>query len=409
MDKPLPGAPDARAEPGAANAAAEHGKLRVALFSGNYNYVVDGPVRALNRLVAHLEARGHDVLVFAPTIKNPPIKHAGELVSIPSIALPGARSEYRVGLGLFGKARARLDAFAPNLIHIAAPDITGFQALKYAEKNRLTPVASFHTRFDTYPRYYGARWLEPRVTAYMRNFYNRCAHVYAPSESMRAELTRDGVGRDVRIWTRGVDSELFSPAARDMDWRRAQGLADDAVLIAFVGRLVLEKGIEVFAEAVRAAQATNPKIAGLIVGAGPERARFEKLLPGAVFVGYQEGEGLARAYASADVFFNPSITETFGNVTLEAMASGLPSVGAAASGSRSLIEDGATGLLSDPADGARAYAERLATLAGDADVRARMGAEARARSLNYNWSSVLDTLIGQYREAMTQTAPLKQI
>lgn len=376
--------------------------LRVALFSGNYNYVMDGPVKALNKLVAHLLDRGHEALVFAPTAKNSYLPHAGELVSIPSLALPGSRSEYRLGLGLRGAALRRLEAFRPSLVQIAAPDLTGFMALKWAEKNAVTPVASFHTRFDTYPRYYRAAWLEKHVTAYMRDFYGRCEHVYAPSQSMADELARDGIGRDIRLWTRGVDHALFNPARRDQDWRRAQGFSDADVVVAFVGRVVLEKGIDVFAEAVLAASKRNLKIKALVVGEGPERARFMERLPQGVFTGYAQGEELARAYASADIFFNPSITETFGNVTLEAMASGLPAVCAAASGSLSLVEDGVTGLLSPPEAGAEGYAEKLLVLAGDEDFRRRCGAAALARAGAYSWPAILDGLIAQYREAITK-------
>lgn len=378
--------------------------LRVALFSGNYNYVVDGPVKALNTLVGHLLKRGHEVLVFAPTIPNPPFKAVGELVSVPSFALPGSRSEYRVGLGLFGERKRRLDAFRPNLIHIAAPDMTGFAALKYAEANGVTPVASFHTRFDTYPRYYGAAWAEKYVTGYMRNFYARCRHVYAPSPSMVDELRRDGIGRDIRLWTRGVDKALYNPARRDLAWRRAQGLADDDIVVAFVGRVVLEKGIGIFADAVLSASGRNPKLRALVVGEGPERARFAAMLPGGVFTGYQGGAALARCYASADIFFNPSITETFGNVTLEAMASGLPSVCAAASGSRSLVEDGVNGLLSAPEAGAEGYSQHLLRLAADAALRRRMAAAALERSRAFDWETLLDGLIADYRDAMRAPA-----
>ncbi|MGE0410174.1 MAG: glycosyltransferase family 4 protein [Amphiplicatus sp.] len=374
--------------------------LRVALFSGNYNYVMDGPVRALNKLARHLLDRGHEVLVFAPTIARPAFQHEGELVSIPSLALPGSRSEYRLGLGLFGEARRRLDAFAPSLVHIAAPDITGFGALKYAERRGLAPVASFHTRFDTYPRYYGARWLEKHVTAYMRNFYGRCEHVYAPSPSMAEELKADGIGKDIRLWTRGVDAGVFNPSRRDIEWRRAQGFADDDVVVLFVGRVVLEKGVDIFAEAVLLAAAANPRIKALVVGEGPERARFEARLPSGAFTGYLQGEALARAYASADIFFNPSITETFGNVTLEAMACGLPALCAAASGSLSLVEAARTGLLSSPEKGAGGYADKLISLAESASLRSRYGAAALAKSRDFDWAAILDRLIGDYHAAI---------
>ncbi len=378
--------------------------LRVALFSGNYNYVMDGPVRALNMLVGQLEARGHAVLVFAPTTKHPAVKHKGELVPIPSVALPGSRSEYRLGLGLGAAARARLDAFAPTIVHLAAPDWLGLAALNHAQKRGIPAVASFHTRFDTYPRYYGMAWLERHVTRYLRYFYGRCARVYAPSQSMVDELNRDRIGRDIRLWARGVDQDLFNPERRDLVWRRGLGIADAETVVAYVGRLVLEKGIDVFAEALQKAHAANPSIRGLVVGDGPERKRFEELLPDGVFTGYLEGEALARAYASADIFFNPSMTETFGNVTLEAMASGLPSVCASASGSRSLIDDGETGILVADAQDAAGFAQALATLAADPMLRRRMAPKARARSAAFRWDAILDRLIADYQEIVILNA-----
>ncbi len=384
--------PAARPQPGPA--------LRVALFSGNYNYVVDGPVKALNRLVAHIEARGNAALVFAPTIATPAFKHSGELVSVPSVPLPGSRSEYRLALGLPQAARARLDAFRPTLIHVAAPDLLGLGALDYACARGLPAVASFHTRFDTYPRYYGLKALEPLVTAYLRKFYARCARVYAPSPSMVDELKRDRIGNDIRLWTRGVDQALFHPGRRDQAWRRDLGFDDSEVVVAFVGRLVLEKGVEIFAAAVRAARAKGAPIRALIVGEGPARAHFAESLPDAVFTGHLDGEVLARAYASADIFLNPSVTETFGNVTLEAMASGLPAVAAAASGSRSLIAEGETGFLVADARSAESFASALAALATDGALRARLSANSRPAARAYDWDAILDGLLGDYLDVM---------
>ena len=372
--------------------------LRVALFSGNYNYVVDGPVRALNKLVGHLETKGHAALVFAPTAKEPAFKHTGELVSIPSAALPGTRSEYRLAFGIDGAARRRLDAFAPTIIHVAAPDWLGLTALNYARRKGIPAVASFHTRFDTYPRYYGMAWLERHITSYMRYFYGRCERVYAPSQSMVDELTRDRIGRDIRLWARGVDQSLFNPARRDLSWRRSLGIADDDIVVAFVGRIVLEKGIDVFAQALKSASARDPRIKALIVGEGPERKRFEEMLPGGAFTGYLDGEALARAYASADIFFNPSVTETFGNVTLEAMAAGLPAICAAASGSKSLVDHGRTGKLISDAKDIEAFAAALVEIAADREKRSRMSANAQADSAAFNWDSILDRLLADYQD-----------
>ncbi len=372
-------------------------KLRVALFSGNYNYVMDGPVRALNKLVAHLEKRGREVLVFAPTSKTSYLDHAGELVSLPSCPAP-RRPEYRIGVGLFGAAKKRLKDFAPNLIHVSAPDLGGLGALNYGRKNKIPVVASFHTRFDTYPRYYGAGWAEKYLTNYMRYFYSRCEHVYPPSQSMADELLRDGIGREMRLWTRGVDSALFNPEKRDMAWRRSVGIADDEIAVLFVGRLVLEKGIDHFAKSVAAVSKTHPKVRALIAGGGPELDYFKKNCPTGVFLGHQGGEDLARAYAGGDIFFNPSITETFGQVTLEAMASGLPALCANAAGSLSLVDDGATGFIASP--DVAAFAEKLNLLVGDAASRTRMGAAGRQKALTFSWDAVLDDLIANYHDAM---------
>lgn len=383
------------------SASAPTEKLRVALFSGNYNYVMDGPVRALNKLVAHLEKRGHEVLVFAPTSKTSYLDHAGELVSLPSCPAP-RRPEYRIAVGLHGAAKKRLKKFAPNLIHVAAPDLGGLGAVNYGRKNNIPVVASFHTRFDTYPRYYGAAWAEKYLTKYMRYFYGRCEHVYPPSQSMADELLSEGIGREMRLWTRGVDSALFHPEKRDMEWRRSVGLADDDIAVLFVGRLVLEKGIDHFAQSLAAARKSHPNLRGLIVGGGPERRYFEKRCPDGVFLGHQGGADLARAYASGEIFFNPSITETFGQVTLEAMASGLPALCANAAGSLSLVNDGETGFIATP--DVAAFTARLTQLAGDLSLRADMGAAGRNKALTFSWDAVLDDLISNYRDAMAAYA-----
>lgn len=373
-------------------------KLRIALFSGNYNYVMDGPVRALNMLVAHLEERGHEVLVFAPTIKEPAFAHSGTLISAPSFALPG-RSEYRLAVGMSGEIKQRLKDLNPDLIHLSAPDYLGYRALRYARKNHIPAVASFHTRFDTYPRYYSASWLEKYLTNYMRFFYSRCEQVYAPSQSMADELSEDGIGQDIRLWTRGVDNVQFNPDKRDMEWRRSLGFSDDDIVVAFVGRLVLEKGIDVFVETMSRAKGVK----ALVVGEGPESAAFAEKLSTGHFTGHLKGDKLARAYASADIFFNPSITETFGNVTLEAMACATTPLCANAAGSASLIEHETTGLLAEP--NTEAFLVALERLAGDGELRNRLSATARERALDYSWAVILDHLIDDYHEAIRKFRP----
>ncbi|MBO6504198.1 MAG: glycosyltransferase family 1 protein [Kordiimonadaceae bacterium] len=371
---------------------------RIALFSGNYNYVMDGPVRALNKLVAYLEARGVEVLVFAPTAKKAAFDHSGTLVSVPSIAIPG-RGEYRVALGMPKAIRQRLEAFKPDLIHLAAPDWLGHAALSWAEKNSVPAVASFHTRFDTYPRYYHMAWLEKHVTAFMRRFYHRCEQIYVPSPCMAQELAEQDMSPNIGIWSRGVDSSLFNPDRRDMAWRRQNGIEDDEITIAFVGRLVLEKGLGVFADTLDLLKQRGMKVRALVVGEGPERERFETRLPDAVFTGYLNGEDLARAYASSNIFFNASVTETFGNVTLEAMACGLPLVCADATGSRSLVDQGVNGYLAKEVS-AEAFADDLAKIITNPSTQQKMAAASHTSSKAYTWDAILGRLYDQYQDVL---------
>ena len=375
-------------------------ELRVALFTGNYNYIKDGVALTLNRLVAFLLERGIPVLIFAPTGPTPAFESVGELISVPSFPIP-TRAEYRIATGLPQSARARLKEFRPTLFHIAVPDIVGYQALKLADAWGIPAVASYHTRYDTYLRFYGLGILEKLGQRYLRSFYTKVRRVYPPSESM-AQIIRDaGQSRNVEVWARGVDSEMFSPAQRDIAWRRSLGVGENEVVICFVGRLVKEKNTGTVARALNLLTQRGRPFRARIVGDGPELAAMKAALPEAIFVGFLHGDDLARAYASADIFFFPSESETFGNVTLEAMASGLPAVNAVASGSNSLVIEGETGFLVSARDEA-GLADRLALLVNNQGLRHKMGAAARQRALAFSWETILSGLLESYRQVLRE-------
>ncbi|TCD02293.1 glycosyltransferase family 1 protein [Erythrobacteraceae bacterium CFH 75059] len=370
--------------------------LRVALFSGNYNYTRDGANQALNRLVGHLLRQGVAVRVYAPTVAQPAFPPTGDLVSVPSVRLPvKGRGEYRLPLGLWGPALADLEAFGPNMVHVASPDPVAHAAVRWARARGIPVVASVHTRFETYPRYYKAAFLEPVFEAGLRRFYNRCDALVAPSQSMVDTLVAQGMGRDVSIWSRGVDREIFNPARRDAGWRRAHGIGDDQAAVVFLGRLVMEKGLDVFAATVGRLREAGVPHAVLVIGDGPAASWFRAALPQAAFAGFQTGEALGRALASGDIFFNPSVTETFGNVTLEAMACALPVVAAGATGSASLVEDGVTGRLVPP-DRPDAFAAALAPYCTDAALRAQHGKAGLERARTYSWDAVNQTVLDTY-------------
>ena len=375
-------------------------KLRVVLTTGNYNYIKDGVSLTLNRLVGWLEGRGHQVLVVAPVAETAAMEHEGRLEPVPSFAIP-TRKEYRIGWKLPGHVRAEIARFEPDLFHVAVPDITGHSALNLAEAMRLPAVSSFHTRYDTYLPYYGLGFLMPWFHRRLRAFYERCDHVYVPSQSMIDELRAQGVaGSNMRLWTRGVDHRRFSPSCRSLDWRRARGIADDDVVIAYAGRLVAEKNMKLMSRVFARLKATGPAHRTILLGDGPEAGWMKQAMPDTVFAGFLHGDDLATGYASSDVFFFPSITETFGNVTLEAMASALPAVNADATGSRSLIKEGETGYLV-PVDREEQMAERLAELVANPDKRKRFGAKGREIAVReHDWNRIFEKLESDYREAI---------
>jgi glycosyltransferase involved in cell wall biosynthesis len=356
----------------------------------------------LNRLVDHLERQGAAVRVFAPTVDDPPIDHAGTLVSVPSLPLPG-RSEYRLSLGLSLSARQELKKFDPTLYHIATPDLLGRHALSRAQSTNTPVVASYHTHFSSYLKYYHLGLLETPVWSYLRSFYRQCQQVYVPTAAIGEVLRDHGITDGLRLWQRGVDTTRFAPTHRSDTWRHAHSIDDDKVVVTFVSRLVWEKGLDVYAQVIERLERQGVPHHSLIVGDGPAREALGARLPNTTFAGFLKGDALARAYASSDLFLFPSDTETFGNVTLEAMASGLPTLCADAAGSRDLVEDGTTGRLCPPGD-VDAFTEAARTLIADASLRNRMGATAHERAQDFTWPSVLGQMNQYYDEVLEHSS-----
>ncbi|USU09327.1 glycosyltransferase family 1 protein [Sphingomonadaceae bacterium OTU29MARTA1] len=371
--------------------------LRVALFSGNYNYTRDGANQALNLLVRHLLDSGVVVRVYSPTTDRPAFPPAGDLVSVPAIPMPAGRGEYRIGRYLPAAIRADLEAFAPNVVHVSAPDFLNHGAVSWARKHDIPTVASFHTRFETYFRYYRVGFVEPMIKAIMRRFYNRVDRVMPPSPSMGTLLRQWGVTTPITIWSRGIDHDRFTPARRSLAWRRSLGIADHDIAIGFLGRLVKEKGLDVFADVVKELTRRGVPHKVLVVGKGPAQGWFAEQAPGAIFAGFQSGDDLGRAVASMDVFFNPSITETFGNVTTEAMAAGVPVVAARATGAVDLVEDGVTGYLVEPTD-VSGYADAIGRIVADAALKSAMALAGVDRAAGYRWVTANQAVLDTYLE-----------
>lgn len=371
--------------------------LRVAFFAGAYNGVLDGVTLTSNRQVAYLVEQGVPVRVYAPTADRPVLVHAGDLVPVPSVGIPG--TPYRLALGLPPSIRRDLTAFRPTLVHLATPDLLGTAALLWATRHRVPAVATYHTHFSSYLRYYRAGFLEPLAWRAQRWFYRRCAEVSVATRSMADELLAHGVAANYVINPFGVDTAHFSPAHRSDDWRRRHGIAPGEVVLLFVGRLVWEKGLRLWANVIRRLEAEGVPHRSVVVGEGPAGTALRALLPNTVFTGRLPGDELGTAYASADVFFFPSASETFGCVTVEALASGLPCVVADATGSRDILRHGLEGLVCPPGDEA-AFFDALARLVREPPTRAAMAAAAVRRAAEFRWEAVLAAMLANWQRVV---------
>lgn len=375
--------------------------MRIALFSGNYNYVREGANQALNRLVRHVEDEGHRVRIYSPVTDTPAFEPQGELVPVPSVQLP-VRGEFRLALGLPARIRDDIRSFAPDLVHVSTPDILDTRAQTFARRLGVPVVASMHTRFETYFHYYGLGWARPLAEAHLRRFYRRSCHVLAPTPALVAEMKQLRRDERVSLWSRGVDRELFDPTRRDLAWRRAQGWSDDDVVLLFFGRLVVEKGVEEFVATVLQLRKRGINVRALVVGEGPARNAFGSLGDG-VLTGHLDGLELARAVASADILLHPSRTEAFGNVVLEAMGAGLAVVCADADSASALVDDGRTGFLC-PQDDRECIESVITELVRNSDRRREVAAAARAASGAFSWDAASQSVLRAYRSLVPEAA-----
>lgn len=370
------------------------GCLRLTLVTETFPPEVNGVARTLGRWAEAFRARGHSVRIVRPRQAGEP-RRPGLVRGLPLPFYP----KVRVGLAGPQRAARLLLRTAPDLVHVATEGPLGWSAVTAAGRLGLPAVTSFHTNYDHYVAHYGLGGLERGLFAYLRWFHNQGAVALAPGEATRRRLLDGGV-RAVEVWSRGVDAEAFRPGRRDPGLRTGLGLGPDDVLFVYVGRLAAEKNLSTLLDAFSQLR-RRPGAAGwrlALVGDGPLRPQLEaRHAPGVTLAGERHGDDLGRWYASGDVFAFPSRSETFGNVVLEAQASGLPVVGFDVPSLRERVTPGVDGLLvSDGED----FADALAALAADADRRSRYGAAARAKAERQGWDMVFDRLEALYRRVI---------
>jgi glycosyltransferase involved in cell wall biosynthesis len=363
--------------------------LKLALVTETFPPEINGVAMTLQRLVEGLARRGNDVTVLRPRqspadAPGAPRGYREQL--FPSLPIPGY-AFLRLGLPARSRLLAEWRRDRPDFVHVATEGPLGYSAVRAAHTLGLPVSSSFHTNFHAYSRHYGIGLLTRPALAYLRHFHNRTCATFSPTDTLNAELADAGFAR-LRLLARGVDTRLFSPAHRRESLRAQWGLAPDDLAVVHVSRLAPEKNYPLLAEACAALRAAHPRAKFILVSDGPLRKKLQRAHPWIHFTGFLDAEALAAHYASADLFLYPSLTETFGNVVLEAMASGLPVVAFNYAAAARFIRHGENGWLV-PCANRVAFLDAARTMAADAPLRHRLGPAARTTTEMIPWDHIV--------------------
>jgi glycosyltransferase involved in cell wall biosynthesis len=379
--------------------------LRVALVTETYPPEINGVSMTLARVVEGLQERGHALQLVRPRqpvdTPAPDGSPAADEVLMRGLPIPNY-PHLRMGLPARRALVSLWSHQRPDLVHVATEGPLGWSAVEAARRLKLPVCSDFRTNFHAYSRHYGLGWLSRPIVAYLRKFHNRTARTMVPTPALRDDLAAAGFQR-LEVVARGVDTRRFHPQHRS-EALRAQWQAAAGPVVLHVGRLAPEKNLGLLLDAFLALRQKVPAARLVLVGDGPARAELQRRCPEAVFAGAQTGQALAQHYASADLFLFPSLTETFGNVTPEAMASGLPVVAFRAAAAAQLVRPGLDGLLAPPADREEFIRHALA-LGSRADLMRDMGRRARVTAEGLGWDRIVTQVEGVFEAALREAGP----
>jgi glycosyltransferase involved in cell wall biosynthesis len=380
--------------------------LLVAMVSETYPPEVNGVAHTARRMAQGLISRYHQVQLIRPRQHaEEQGKHSSSFEEVLVRGMPMPRyAGLRVGFPAASDLLRLWRARRPHIVLVVTEGPLGWAAMNVAKKLKLPVISEFHTNFHAYSQYYGMSWLGGAIRGYLRWFHGRALTTLVPTESLRRELT--GVGfRRMQVLARGVDTALFNPARRSRVLRLSWGADDNGTVMLYVGRIAAEKNLSLLIDAYRRAQAIRRDLRLVMVGDGPARAALQGDNPDVIFVGMKTGEALAEHYASADLFLFPSTTETFGNVVIEAMASGLPVLAYDYAAAREHIRHGENGMLA-AFDDPEAFIRLTACLTGDTSHARNMGQQARASAEGIAWELIheryerlITTSVNQWEES----------
>ncbi|GHB01987.1 glycosyltransferase family 4 protein [Modicisalibacter luteus] len=372
--------------------------MRIAMVSETWAPDINGVAHTLGHISQELIRRGMQVQLIRPAPQVPSraegIEHELQVrgIRVPrytdvQLGVPSRRAM----AALWRKAR-------PDILYIATEGPLGWSALNLARHLGIPVVSGFHTNFDHYAGDYGVGWMKRPVCTVLRHFHNRTQATLVPTAQRAAELSAIGF-KNVHVLGRGIDADHFGPHRRDSELRRAWGVTEHQPVALHVGRLAQEKNLTLLAETFEAMQRCQPDLLPVLVGDGPQRAALQKRLPNAIFTGFVDADSLARHYASADMFVFPSLSETYGNVVNEAMASALGIVAFDYAAAAEMIENGRNGLVVPFGDD-RAFIDAAVALCQQPVRYSQLGNAARLRVESQRWSHIADQYLDILRQLL---------
>lgn len=372
----------------------ERRRLRIAVVTETYPPEINGVAMTLGRFVRALQAREHQVQLIRPrqSPADVPVEESNlEQVLQPGVPIP-RYSGLKMGLPAKSTLRRIWSLKRPDVVHVVTEGPLGWSAVAAARTLRIPVATDFHTNFHSYSRHYGLGWLKRPIAAYLRRFHNQAQVTMVPSLTIRRDLEQAGF-RNLEVVARGVDTQLFDPARRSQALRASWGVGETGLAVLYVGRVAPEKNLDLLVQAFQAIARVRPDARLIVVGEGPALGALQAAQPKTVFCGARRGEDLATHYASADVFLFPSLTETFGNVLLEAMASGLASVAFDYAAAAEHVRHGVNGLKAPYGDHGEFIAQSL-RLSEDEALRRSIGERARLTALDLSWERIFVQLEG---------------
>jgi len=372
--------------------------VKVAIVTETYPPEVNGVASTIAQFIKVLAGLGHDITLIRPRqgLKDKPKNepHFKEILTL-GMPIPGY-SSLRMGLPQKNILLKQWASDRPSLVHIVTEGPLGWSALEAAKKLNIPTCSDFRTNFDAYSTYYGMSFLKNPIQRYLRYFHNNCNFTMVPTQELKNQLLTNGFER-LKVLARGVDTELFNPSKRSQELRNHWGVKDHEKVVLCVSRLASEKNLQVTVETFKVMLQVNPNLKMVWVGDGPEKESLKLSCPNSIFAGVQRGEALASHYASGDIFLFSSLSETFGNVTIEAMASGLAVLAYDYAAARQFIDHGANGFLASLNEPNSFVAAGLALVKYDVDLE-NLRAHARQTTLEISWDQVTKKLENNYHD-----------